>query len=329
MRPQNRPLHHLRNTLTIAFLLTACLLGAPAHGASTAAPAASQMQAIAGTFNTASLEQDYALSCAGQASMRKANMPPPHFEGRPQAFANPDQGLMIYSPHFSPQQRALAEKLFASVPAYALPIAYRGGAVYVFTRRSIVEAVPALAVEEEWFSDYGLYMAVEKRLYLPFERGVNLARQHNGLYTASHYVPSQREPYRIVNHETGHLMDALLGGYSLDSVGADGDSRLSNRKDYQEALRQDLTALSKQNMSRVQIQRLGYYLPYQYEGMIFGGMQKSEQRVRREIFAELWAQTHGYDSNNLSAVYPRTFHVVQKIAAFLKQQHEKAPHHCL
>ncbi len=285
-------------------------------------------QAIDATFDLQNLRAVYALACADQEKMRARNIPPPHFAGRPQAFANPDNQLVIYSPDFTAQQRDLAGKLFASVPPYALTMAYRGGAVYVFTRRSIVEAVPGLAVEDSWFSDYGLYMAVEKRLYMPFEKGVNITRQRDGTYSARHYIPSQREPFRIVNHETGHLIDDLLGAYSRDSTGTDGQSRLSNRADYQEALRHDFGDLLKRNMSAAQLQRLGYYLPYEYEGMILGGMQKSEQRARREIFAELWAETHGYDSNGLSRVYPRTFRLVGKMAALLKKEHERAPHHC-
>ncbi len=287
-----------------------------------------QARDVTTTFNMKELQAAYALSCPAQMDMRLQNIPPPHFEGRPQAFANPDNGLVIYSPHFTAQQRKLAEKLFASVPPYALPIAHRGGAVYVFTRRSLVEAVPGLAVEDSWFEDYGLYMAVEKRLYMPFEKGVNIRQQSDGTYAARHYIPSQREPFRIVNHETGHLIDALLGVYSLDSANDEGESRLSNRADFQQALRHDLGALLKRNMSAGQTQRLGYYLPYKYEDMTLGGMQKSEQRVRREIFAELWAETQGYDSNNLSNAYPRTFQVVKKIMEFLKVQHEHAPHTC-
>ncbi len=287
-----------------------------------------QARDISATFNMKELKAAYALSCPAQTDMRLKNIPPPHFDGRPKAFSNPDNALVIYSPYFTTQQRKLAEKLFASVPVYALPIAYRGGAVYVFTRRSLVEAVPGLAVEDSWFEDYGLYMAVEKRLYMPFEKGVNIRKQSDGTYAARHYVPSQREPFRIVNHETGHLIDALLGVYSLDSANDEGESRLSNRSDFQQALRHDLGALLKRNMSAAQTQRLGYYLPSTYEGMTLGGMQRSEQRVRREVFAELWAETQGYDSNNLSNAYPRTFQIVKKIMEFLKAQHESASHNC-
>lgn len=260
--------------------------------------------------------------------MRLENMPPPFFKGRPPSFANPDNGLVIYSPYFTPRQRDLAGKLFASVPPYVLPIAYRGGAVYVFTRRSLVEAVPGLAVEDGWFEDYGLYMAVEKRLFIPFEKGVNVRRQRNGNYAAQYYTPSQREPFRIVHHETGHMVDALLGAYSLDSADGTGESRLSNRADFQQALRHDLEAIQKNNLSSAETRRLGYYLPYQYEDMTFGGMQKDEQRARREIFAELWAQTQGYDSHRLSETYPRAYHIVEKIMIFLRDQHKYAPHIC-
>lgn len=312
----------LRALSLTAFMLASSVMSAPVRAEAT------QAHHLSETFDTASLKQSYALSCEAQKKMRAENIPPAHFPNRPAGFQNPNNELVIYSPHFTPQQRKLAEKLFASVPSYALPIAFRGGAVYVFTRQSLVEAVPDLAVEQEWFSDYGLYMAVEKRLYLPFERGVDLTLQRDGKYRARTYVASQREPFRITNHETGHLMDAMLGAYSRDSVGADGDSRLSNRADFQIALRQDLQALKKRNLTRVQIQRLGYYLPDKYEGVTYGGSPKSEQRARREIFAELWAETHGYDSNKLSAAYPSAFQVVKDIAAYLKQQHNNAPHHC-
>lgn len=308
----------LRISCRMIVLTLGCLLasgGAQAHD-------------MADTFDEHKLQAAYALSCPAQKAMRLENIPPPHFAGRPQAFANPDHDLVIYSPYFTAQQRKLAEKLFASVPPYAQAIAYRGGAVYVFTRRSLVEAVPGLAVEDSWFADYGLYMAVEKRLYMPFEKGVHIRKTAGGTYAARAYVPSQREPFRIVNHETGHLVDALLGVYSLDGIGADGEARLSNRADFQQALRHDLSALLKRNMDAAQTQRLGYYLPSTYEGMTLGGAQKSEQRVRREIFAELWAEAHGYDSNKLSAAYPRTFQIVRKVMEFLRDQHAHALHIC-
>jgi len=285
---------------------------------------------IAATFDMKELSRSYALSCGEQAAVRHAHIPPPHFPGRPEKFLNNSESLVIYSPYLTAQEHRAAQRIFASVPKYALPIAWRGGAVYVFTRRSIVEAVPALAVEDNWFEDFGLYMAVERRLYLPFEKGEDVVRKPDGTYAAQRFVPSQREPFRIINHETGHMIDSMLGEYSLNSVGEDGESRLSNRPDFLAAMRSDLARLASAHrpLSIEKIRKLGYYMPREFNGVELGGIQPTEQRARREVFAELWAEVHGHNSNKLYRAYPDTFKVVKTIACFLKAQDAAAPVHC-
>lgn len=285
---------------------------------------------IGATFDAEKLSASYALSCDEQAVRRRANIPPPYFPGRPQEFRNEAEALVLYSPHLTAQQRRKAEQLFASLPGYVLPIAYRGGAVFVFARRSIVEAVPGLAVEDNWFQDFGLYMAVERRLYLPFEKGEGIRKGADGKYVAQRFVPSRREQFRIINHETGHLVDSLLGEYSANSAGEDGESRLSNRADFLAALRADLARLAsgKGALTKAEIRKLGYYMPGDFEGVSLGGIQPTAQRARREVFAELWAEAHGYDSNKLSRAYPDTFKIVKNIRDFLKVQHQAAPAHC-
>jgi hypothetical protein len=285
---------------------------------------------ISQTFNVKVLSANYALACEKQAEVRKAHMPPPYFPGRPAAFKNESNELVIFSPQLTHAQRHTAERLMQSVPEHVLPVAYLGGAVYVFARRSIVEAVPDLAVEDSWFGDFGLYMAVERRLYFPFEKGEGVMLQRDGKYKARRYVPSQREPFRIINHETGHLVDSVLGDYSLKSTGDDGDSRLSNRQDFLKALNSDLKRLAsgKSGLSGEQIKRLGYYMPREFEGKALGGMHPTEQRARREIFAELWAEVQGYDSNKISRAYPETFKVIKSIDQFLKAQYLAIPAHC-
>lgn len=275
------------------------------------------------TFDTRKLTAHYGLACEKQAEVRRLHMPPPHFPNRPVAFKNEKNELVIFSPHLTNAQRDRAERLMESVPDHVLPVAYLGGAVYVFSRRSIVEAVPDLAAEESWFGDFGLYMAVERRLYFPFEKGLDVTRQSDGQYKAHRYVPSHREPFRIINHETGHLVDHVLGNYSLNSMGDDGDSRLSNRQDFLNALNADLSrvASGKSGLSEAEITRLGYYMPREFEGKALGGLHTTEQRARREIFAELWAETQGYDSHKLSRAYPETFKVIKSIDQFLKAQH--------
>lgn len=282
------------------------------------------------TFDIKKLSASFALSCADQAALRHKSIPPAYFPGRPQAFSNDSESLVIYSSHLTRKQRQTAEKLIASLPPHIFSIAYQGGAVYVFTRRSIVEAVPALAVENTWFKDFGLYMSVERRLYFPFEKGEGVSQQRDGTYKAQRFVPSQREPFRIINHETGHMIDNLLGEYSLKSIGDDNNARLSNRADFRAALTSDLTRLTSPTspLSKEEIQRLGYYMPYEFKGKILGGMHPTAQRAHREIFAELWAEVQGYDSNKLSRAYPDTFKIVKTINEFLKAQYDTAPASC-
>jgi hypothetical protein len=285
---------------------------------------------VAGTFKMHELSGSYALTCEAQAALRHGNILPAHFPGQPPEFRNDSEELVVYSPYLTAEQRQTVERLIASVPAYALPIAWRGGAVYVFTRHSIVEAVPALTVEKDWFQDFGLYMQVERRLYVPFEKGEGLTwkRGHRG-YTVYRWVPSKRDQFRVINHETGHMIDEMLGAYSLDSKGEDGQYRLSNRPDYLAATRSDLSRLTSPHspLSLQKIRKLGYYMPPRFNGIRIGA-QPTEQRARREVFAELWAEVHGYDKNQLSRAYPDTFEVVKIFADFLKAQDAAAPVQC-
>ena len=281
------------------------------------------------SFKSDALSKSYTLPCDQQAAKRKANIAPAYFPGRPAEFTNEWHALVVYSPHLTAQQRKKAETLFKSVPAYALPLAWRGGAVYVFTRRGLVEAVPALGVEREWFKDIGLYMEVERRLYLPFEKGEGLRMKRDGKYVAQRYVASTREPFRIINHETGHMVDSLLGAYSIDGIGDDGKYRLSNRADFMAAFNVDLTSLTSKGgpLTAPQIKKLGYYMPPTFNGRRLG-IQATEQRARREVFAELWAEAHGHGKSKLNIAYPETFALVKSFIAFLKAQDEAAALHC-
>ncbi len=283
---------------------------------------------IAATFDMDELSHDYALDCGAQAAMRLRSLQPPFFDGRPEAFKNDTATLVIYSPYLTPEQRKSAEALFASVPAYALPLVWRGGGTYVFTRRGIVEAVPALAVETDWFNDLGLYMEVERRLYVPFEKAEGLRRKPDGTFGAQRWVQTGRDQFRAVNHETGHMIDSLLGRYSKGSAAADGRTRLSNRPDYTAAFTRDLARLASASrpVPIERIRKLGYYMPRSYKGFRLGIQE--DQRARREVFAELWAEAHGHDKNHLSQAYPDTFAVVKTIVEFVKGQDAAAPVQC-
>ena len=207
---------------------------------------------------------------------------------------------------------------------------YRGGAVYTFTRRGIVEAVPALRDEASYYSDAGLYMAVQRTVFVPFEKG-RVLKDGNGKLYARFWQPSQREPFRIVNHESGHMIDDLVGDFSRDSLGTDGDHRLSNRADFLAAYEADLRRLTgpQNRVPRAEITRMGYYLPQAFEGKNLGGLRDTPDRARREVFAELWAEVHGYKSNRLSTAFPDAYIVVKEINDFLKDLHDKRPVRCV
>ncbi|MBU0859514.1 MAG: hypothetical protein KJ667_06230, partial [Alphaproteobacteria bacterium] len=308
-----------------AFAVVPLLLLA-AFSAQAQAPSA----AIAPTFNEAALQQQLALSCSAQQDMRRDNLLPPYFPGTPPAFENKAGALALYSPHLTNAQRKKAEDLFASVPDHVRAYGFRAGAVYTFPRRGIVEAVPGLSQDRDYYSDTGLYMAVQRTVFVPFEKG-RVVVDGKGMMSGRNWTPSLREPFRIINHESGHMIDDLIGDYSHDSLGDDGDHRLSNRKDFLRALEVDLRRLTGKNnkVPQREIQRLGYYLPDQFEGKHLGGLRDTVHRARREVFAELWAEAQGYDSNKLSTAYPDAYKAVKDMNDYLKSLHDARPVRCV
>ena len=282
------------------------------------------------SFNVAAMQAQMALSCTDQQALRRSNMLPPYFPGTPPAFENGAAAFVINSPHLRPGQLKTAKDLFPSVPEHVRGFGYRGGATYVFVRRGIVEAGPALREETAYFSDSGLYMAVDRRLFVPFEKGDALVKGADGKYTAKRWTVSHREPFRIVNHESGHMVADLVGDFSKDALGDDNDHRLSNRPDFVKAYEADLRRLTSRanKVPRSEIVRMGYYLPVAFEGKPLGGQRDTPNRARREVFAELWAEVQGYDSNRLSTAFPDAYITIKEINDFLKDLHDRRAVRC-
>jgi len=280
-------------------------------------------------FDVAALQAQMALSCAEQQALRQSNILPPSFIGTPPAFENPAAALVINSPHLRPAQIKTAKDLFPAVPEHVRAYAYRGGGTYVFVRRGVVEAVPALRDDISYFSYAGLYLAVDRRLFVPFEKGDALMISGDCKYVAKRWTPSHREQFRIVNHESGHMIDDLIGDFSADSLGDDGDHRLSNRADFMKAYESDLRRLTGagNTVPQAEITRMGYYLPVEFEGKRLGGVRDTPNRGRREVFAELWAEVQGYDSNRLSTAFPDAYITVKEINDFLKDLHDRRGRH--
>jgi hypothetical protein len=283
---------------------------------------------VASSFDVSGLQALLSQDCETQAATRQKNIRR-HYRMSSE-FDLVNAPLMVFSPHLRTFQHVRANKLAYSLPQHAISFLYPMGGTFVFTRRGIVEALPVFEGDKDYYSDVGLYLAVQRSVYVPFEKAYNIVVKQ-GRVSPGYWGDSHRDPARILTHESGHMIDDLLGDFSKSSRGADGDDRLSNRADFMAAYERDLDRLiSQQNVvSAKEVHRLGYYLPGSHKGVKLGGIRNDAQRGRREVFAELWAEVHGHRSNNLSQIYTDSFKIVHSINAFLKDQVSQSPQKCV
>jgi hypothetical protein len=276
---------------------------------------------MAATFNVAALDANFP-ACDARQELRRHNMRATFVPGTPDYFLPRGTQFAIDSPLFTRGQHNKSRALFNAVPQHVKDLAYSQGAIYMFPRHGIVEAVPALRDGDDatgYYNDLGLYIALDRRAYIPFETA-DIGTAQDGKPYAKSWAPSERDQAHMINHESGHMMDDLLGQYSHDATGSNGDKRLTNRPDYLAAFGADLRELKRRGTS---FGWRGYYFPEAYNGVYIGGAQKDEQRARREAFAEMWAEAQGSNLYNLSRFYPRTFQVIKAYSAFLKAETQK------
>jgi hypothetical protein len=302
---------------SVAVMMTAACAAAPP-------PRPLTQQEVAASFNTAALDANYP-SCALRQQLRRQNMRAPFTPGSPAYFLPRATEFVILSEKLTQAERAKARELFGVVPQHVKDLAYSQGAIYMMPRHGIAEPVPALADDPGYYNDLGLYIALERRAYIPFENA-RLGRRADGTLRALAWTPTARDQKRMINHESGHMMDDLLGQYSvMDATGANGDKRLTNRADFLAAYASDLAALKRRHRD---FGWRGYYFPKSYNGKAIGGAQEDEQRARREAFAELWAEAQGYSETGLSRFYPAAFAVVKGYSDFLKAEGRRQEAQC-
>ena len=301
--------------------------------AATAGNIANAQNNISTTFNREALTALYATQCDARVAMRRENVVPPFDAETPDYLRVKDSEFVLSSTQMSRMQNRRIKAMYNGLSDHIKDIAYMRGVAYVFPRRTMIEALPSLRDEPGYNNDHGLYF--QRRIYLPFDTA-QTRTDKNGKIHVVKYIPSVRNQPHVLNHESGHMADDILGFYSLDQGGPDGEARLTNRSDYVDAYTRDLTRLVNNRSAYAgDIARLAYFLPREFEGKHLGGARhpstdKDEnlRRSRREVFAELWAHANGYTDKGIASVMTESYAVVKKYNDFLKDLHKTAPVKC-
>jgi|GEM_PF-5726278 len=273
---------------------------------------AAQADDIGNSFNRQGLSDRLHASCAVQEAQRErlVRKLPAGTDPAP-AFRNKGITFVIESPHFDQNMKADADVLFAKIPEHTKSLAFNEGGVFVWSRYGLAESLPSRKNNINGYIIPGLYLPDQKRLYLTFMLA--------GLDRKFYAEPARRT--RIANHEAGHMMDDMLGNYSHYKGRQQADGRLTDRRDYKDALNRDTKRMRQQNTD---VTAFSYYAA----GSI-GGDHNDQQRLRREVFAELWAESSGYGGSGLSKHYPDTYSLVKGFYDHLADTYKASDPRCV
>ncbi len=267
-----------------------------ATGLSAMTATAAPVVNVASSFDNNALAARLGASCTTQERQRAQRV-------------RGGMAFVIESRHFDAQMRADANALFAKIPKHTKALAFNEGGAFVWPRYGLAEAIPSRKNSRNGYITPGLYLEGERRLYLPFMIADNVTRNPDHFFE----MPARRE--RLMNHEGGHMIDDLIGNYSYASRSRGADGRLTDRRDYKDAIVRDQALIREK---RRNVKPVSRYMPVS----LGGDPDNTEQLVRREVFAELWAESSGYLSTGLSRYYPETFKVVKGIYDHLQTLHQ-------
>lgn len=275
---------------------------------------------LAATFDHAGLSKRLGASCAVQEMQRRAAIIPVT-SGLDPAPEYRTKGLtyVMQSAHFDAKMHARADKIYATIPHHTRALTYNDGGVFVWSRYGLAESLPSRKNAANGYTTPGLYLEYERRLYFPFMLA-DVRKNKNGTYRSIGFYEEPARGVRIANHETGHMVDDILGNYSFEQSGTRAEGRLTDRRDYRTAIADDLRHIRG---TKPDVVALDYYMPIR-----IGGKQDEGQRLRREVFAELWAEASGQGGSNLSRHYPRAYGVVKSYFDYLKSVYEAGGSAC-
>lgn len=265
-------------------------------------------------FNRRAVAETYATACDLRGPIRDANIFTPPDEFTPPPFRRQSSAIALYSPYMDDEAKLIARKMIGSVPDYVMDLFYQQGGVFIFTSRSLVEALPNYAdyIDEKGQRPYhnyyvGLYFGDEKRIMVTF----NLARiveDRNGGYQILDYEPLNGK-FRVFHHELGHYIDDALGELGT----GEPSKKFTDSQNFLKALEADLVEIARAGHSKALLKYLDYFLPEEYKGVKLFGRKGHWPAIRGEVFAELWAEIQGHGVYELNKYFPRTYELIRQV----------------
>lgn len=292
-------------------------------------------------FNTAALIQDTTQSCYAKENMRADNVRRHVFNSTPDAFKKKGNDLVILSPKLSDSQRREAQRLVADIPDHLQDLFYMHGGVWVFTRDSLVEALPVFGqdrYEDEnginpFYESYsGLYIDNERRLYMPFNIGDVRERTVNGeTFKDIRYYPLRTNKYRTLHHEYGHFLDSILGQEYVEREHRGRTHHFVETDAFKEAFDKDMKALhDKIRRGQINTSSYSYFLPATYDGEAYGGEHTNLIRAKKELLAGVWAELMGEwsRSTNMEGNFPTVYALLEYANQTIKDNYEQRANQC-
>lgn len=292
-------------------------------------------------FNHEALTSDFAQSCDVKEDMRSENVRRPLDRNTPDYFQKQDNRLVYTSPRLSDSQLDQVERLVRDIPPHLQDLFYMHGGVWVFSRDSLVEAIPHYGdprYEDDdginpFYESYsGLFTDQERRLYLPFHIGDVRKRTVDGETVRNvSYHPLRTNKYRTLHHEFGHFLDLILGLEYGEREHRGRTHHFVETDAFIEAFDRDMHEIAgKVRSGRMSITSYAYFLPETFEGQHIGGDHDNIIRAKRELMAGIWAELmgEGGSGTNFRANFPNLYALLEYTDNMIRQSYEANAPQC-
>lgn len=302
-----------------------------ACSASDSAPDAGDVRRISQSFNKQSFSWLYGVSCKEREVMRKRNIVQPQQRSTPVYFKKKSTDMVLSSPYLSWLEKRKARGIVDDLPGYVSDIAYKKGAVFVFTKRSLTEALPGYKDvradngNRPFYNTFiGYYEEDEKRLFVTFQTAIIAESSQDYQITGYQDVTDNRS--HVTHHEIGHFLDDIL----TEVYGGENQIQYTDQNIYLKVLEEDFNELaaSVSSYTEDELRHISYYLPRFHKGANLHGERSDFQATRKEVFAELWAELKGHGRFDLSDYFPRTYALVQQVDTELQQVYKQNRREC-